>query len=87
MVQIENEYGGFHTCDRDYLRWLRDETHKYVRDQALLFTTDIPDLNIKCGKIDGVFATTDFGIDRGKTYMIYIKMHYLIHNFTCSQRN
>uniref|UniRef100_A0A1B0A5L0 Beta-galactosidase n=1 Tax=Glossina pallidipes TaxID=7398 RepID=A0A1B0A5L0_GLOPL len=66
MVQIENEYGGFHTCDRDYLRWLRDETHKYVGDQALLFTTDIPDLNIKCGKIDGVFATTDFGIDRVK---------------------
>uniref|UniRef100_A0A1A9W869 Glycoside hydrolase 35 catalytic domain-containing protein n=1 Tax=Glossina brevipalpis TaxID=37001 RepID=A0A1A9W869_9MUSC len=64
MVQIENEYGVFHACDRDYLNWLRDETQKYVGDKALLFTTDVPDLNIKCGKIDGVFATTDFGIDQ-----------------------
>ncbi|XP_023291494.2 beta-galactosidase [Lucilia cuprina] len=64
MVQVENEYGAFHACDRDYLNWLRDETLKYVEDKALLFTTDIPDERIQCGKIEGVFATTDFGIDR-----------------------
>ncbi|XP_065357255.1 beta-galactosidase-like isoform X2 [Calliphora vicina] len=64
MVQVENEYGSFSACDRDYLNWLRDETLKYVGDKALLFTTDIPNDQIKCGKIEGVFATTDFGIDR-----------------------
>ena len=66
MVQVENEYGSFSACDRDYLNWLRDETAAYVQDKALLFTTDIPNERIKCGKIEGVFATTDFGIDRSK---------------------
>ncbi|XP_061390128.1 beta-galactosidase [Musca vetustissima] len=64
MVQVENEYGAFHACDHDYLNWLRDETLKYVHDKALLFTTDIPNDRIKCGKIEGVFATTDFGFER-----------------------
>lgn len=32
----------------------------------MLFTVDIPNSveEMRCGKIDGVFATTDFGIDR-----------------------
>ncbi|XP_073823066.1 beta galactosidase isoform X2 [Musca autumnalis] len=64
MVQVENEYGAFHACDHDYLNWLRDETKKYVKDNALLFTTDIPNERIQCGKIEGVFATTDFGFER-----------------------
>ncbi|XP_075151363.1 beta galactosidase [Haematobia irritans] len=64
MVQVENEYGAFHACDHNYLNWLRDETQKYVQDRALLFTTDIPNERISCGKIEGVFATTDFGYDR-----------------------
>ncbi|XP_013102269.2 beta-galactosidase [Stomoxys calcitrans] len=64
MVQVENEYGVFHACDHDYLNWLRDETEKYVQGKALLFTTDIPNDRIQCGKIEGVFATTDFGYDR-----------------------
>ncbi|XP_037913145.1 beta-galactosidase-like isoform X1 [Hermetia illucens] len=64
MVQVENEYGIFHSCDKNYLNWLRDEFQIYVQEKALLFTTDIPDERISCGKIEGVFATTDFGIDR-----------------------
>lgn len=28
MVQVENEYGSFSTCDRTYQTWLRDETCK-----------------------------------------------------------
>uniref|UniRef100_A0A1I8MKE6 Beta-galactosidase n=1 Tax=Musca domestica TaxID=7370 RepID=A0A1I8MKE6_MUSDO len=64
MVQVENEYGAFYACDHDYLNWLRDETRKYVKDNALLFTTDIPNDRIQCGKIEGVFATIDFGFDR-----------------------
>ncbi|XP_030377653.1 beta-galactosidase isoform X2 [Scaptodrosophila lebanonensis] len=64
MVQIENEYGVYYACDHDYLNWLRDETEKYVQQKALLFTVDIPNELMHCGKIENVFATTDFGIDR-----------------------
>ena len=63
MVQVENEYGAFKTCDKKYKEFLRDETKKYTGDKAVLFTTDRPlDNELKCGLIDGVFATTDFGI-------------------------
>ncbi|XP_060666031.1 beta-galactosidase [Drosophila nasuta] len=64
MVQVENEYAAYYACDHDYLNWLRDETEKYVDNKALLFTVDIPNERMSCGKIDNVFATTDFGIDR-----------------------
>ncbi|EDW76337.1 uncharacterized protein Dwil_GK15404 [Drosophila willistoni] len=64
MVQVENEYGAFDACDHDYLNWLRDETEKHVSGNALLFTVDIPNERMSCGKIENVFATTDFGIDR-----------------------
>ncbi|XP_055904117.1 beta-galactosidase [Eupeodes corollae] len=66
MVQVENEYGSFDACDKNYLNWLRDETNKYVRSDAVLFTTDIPNDRISCGKIDDVFATTDFGLERAQ---------------------
>lgn len=59
MVQVENEYGSF-ACDRNYSIWLRDETQKHVGDKALLFTNDGPE-QTKCGKIENVFATLDFG--------------------------
>lgn len=41
-------------------------SEKYVQNKAVLFTIDIPNTfdEMKCGYIDGVFATTDFGIDR-----------------------
>lgn len=28
MVQVENEYGVYGACDKDYMRFLRDETCK-----------------------------------------------------------
>lgn len=62
MVQVENEYGSY-ACDDDYKNWLRDETEKHVNGKALLFTTDGP-YRVACGKIDGVFATIDFGAGR-----------------------
>lgn len=62
MVQVENEYGGFPACDKVYKDFLRNETEKYTGANAVLFTTDFPWGNaLECGKIDGVFATTDFG--------------------------
>ncbi|XP_050100366.1 beta-galactosidase-like isoform X1 [Anopheles aquasalis] len=63
MVQIENEYGAFGKCDKPYLNFLKEETNRYVQDKALLFTVDRPyDDEIGCGRIDGVFITTDFGL-------------------------
>lgn len=63
MVQVENEYGAMNTCNLNYKNFLRDETLKYTGENALLFTTDRPiDDELSCGFIEGVFATTDFGI-------------------------
>jgi beta-galactosidase len=62
-VQVENEYGAFGVCDKQYINFLRDETEKYVKGNAILFTTDRPILEeLECGQIDNVFVTTDFGI-------------------------
>lgn len=62
MVQIENEYGAFKLCDKEYLNFLKNETTKHVHE-TILFTTDRPfDKELECGQIDGVFVTTDFGI-------------------------
>lgn len=58
-MQVENEYGSY-ACDRNYSRWLRDETQRYVGDKAVLFTNDGP-AQVKCGKIENVLATLDFG--------------------------
>lgn len=64
LVQVENEYGAFE-CDRKYSAWLRDETQKYVGDKAVLFTNDINrDADVKCGKIENVLATLDFGVGK-----------------------
>lgn len=60
MVQVENEYGSFYACDNNYKTFIRDETERYVKGKALLFTNDGPG-QLRCGKIDGVFATLDFG--------------------------
>ncbi|XP_052866830.1 beta-galactosidase-like [Anopheles cruzii] len=63
MVQIENEYGAFGKCDKTYLNFLKEETDRYVQGKAVLFTVDRPyDDEIGCGRIDGVFITTDFGL-------------------------
>lgn len=71
MVQVENEYGAYPACDKPYLNWLRDETLKHVHEDALLFTVDIPEERyLSCGTIENVFATIDFGINRGGRWFI-----------------
>lgn len=60
MVQVENEYGSFSACDKKYSNWIANETRSYVNDKAVLFTNDGPG-QLPCGKIEGVFATLDFG--------------------------
>lgn len=63
MVQVENEYGSFFACDQTYRNWLRDETQSHVKNNAVLFTNDGPTV-LRCGKIQGVLATMDFGSTR-----------------------
>ena len=60
-VQIENEYGSY-GCDFQYNAYLRDKMVGYFGANVVFFTTDgNGDNNLKCGKIDNVFATVDFG--------------------------
>jgi len=74
LVQVENEYGAFH-CDNQYSLWLRDETEKYVGNNAVLFTNDINrDQDLKCGKIENVLATLDFGVANKSTIESYWKL-------------
>ncbi|CAB3398408.1 unnamed protein product [Caenorhabditis bovis] len=62
MLQIENEYGSYGVCDKKYMSFLRDLTRKYVGDDVLLFTTDgSSEELVKCGSVDGVLPTVDFG--------------------------
>ncbi|EDV41992.1 uncharacterized protein Dana_GF17225 [Drosophila ananassae] len=60
MVQVENEYGSYFACDLNYRNWLRDETATHVKNKAVLFTNDGPSV-LRCGKIQNVLATMDFG--------------------------
>lgn len=60
LVQVENEYGVY-ACNRKYMEWIRDETHRYVGDKAALFANDIAiEDHIRCGYVDGILEGTDF---------------------------
>lgn len=66
FFQIENEYGSYKVtggyCDHDYMRHLRNKAFSLLGKDAVIFTTDgdhdSPEL--RCGTIEGVYATIDF---------------------------
>ena len=61
-VQVENEYGSYSPCDRDYTGRLRDFLRKNLGKEVVLFSTDGDgDGYLQCGKLPGVYATVDFG--------------------------
>ena len=61
-VQVENEYGSYSACDRDYTSRLRDFFRQHLGRETVLFTTDgNGDGYLQCGKIAQVYATVDFG--------------------------
>ena len=61
-VQVENEYGSYSPCDRDYTSRLRDFIRQHLGKKVVLFSTDGDgDGYLQCGKIPGVYATVDFG--------------------------
>ena len=65
MVQIENEYGSYPACDKEYLMELYDLTVANLgpATQYVTFTTDGPsDGMLTCGRLAGkAYSTVDFG--------------------------
>ncbi|XP_063964906.1 beta-galactosidase-like isoform X2 [Lytechinus pictus] len=62
MVQVENEYGSYKTCDHAYQRELYHLFRKNLGPDVVLFTTDGPnDHMLQCGSLQDMYATIDFG--------------------------
>lgn len=86
--QIENEYGSYKACDSNYTTRLRDIVKNIVGNAAVLYTTDGAGSSyLRCGKIEGVYATVDFGTGK-KLYscvlcFVFCKcLVYLFHTKT-----
>lgn len=61
-VQVENEYGSYFACDYNYMRYLSKLFRTHLGDEVVLFTTDGAGVGyLKCGSIQGLYATVDFG--------------------------
>ncbi|XP_065844296.1 beta-galactosidase-like [Oscarella lobularis] len=61
-VQVENEYGSFPACDKNYVQHLEDLFRKYLGPNVILFTTDgAADSYLKCGAFPSLYTTVDFG--------------------------
>ena len=39
ILKIENEYGSYYTCDKNYLTSLRDTFRQYLGNDVVYFTT------------------------------------------------
>ncbi|VDL83881.1 unnamed protein product [Schistocephalus solidus] len=64
MIQLENEYGSYVTCDQDYLSTLYEFARYQLGPNVILYTTDGPSMNdLKCGSSDRrLFTTIDFNV-------------------------
>ncbi|XP_014459984.2 beta-galactosidase-1-like protein [Alligator mississippiensis] len=61
-VQVENEYGSSGVCDYDYLKHLLRVFRALLGPDVLLFTTDGNSAaELRCGTLQGLYATVDFG--------------------------
>ncbi|NXY06287.1 BGAL galactosidase, partial [Pteruthius melanotis] len=61
-VQVENEYGSYYACDHGYLRHLLGSFRALLGSEVLLFTTDSTRAEeLRCGTLQGLYATVDFG--------------------------
>ncbi|KAL3191801.1 hypothetical protein MRX96_059535 [Rhipicephalus microplus] len=61
-VQVENEYGQYITCDKNYMRHLVNITRRYLGEDVILFRTDTPsDAAYRCDSVEGTLVTADFG--------------------------
>lgn len=83
FYQIENEYGSYQACDSSYMTQLRDIVKSKVGDAAVLYSTDGAGLSfLRCGKIEGVYATVDFGAGNQLFSCSFI-LHF-INIFSCA---
>ncbi|KFP03301.1 Beta-galactosidase, partial [Calypte anna] len=61
-VQVENEYGSYYACDYEYLQHLLGSFRALLGSEVLLFTTDSTQAEeLRCGTLQGLYATIDFG--------------------------
>ncbi|NXA07294.1 BGAL galactosidase, partial [Sapayoa aenigma] len=61
-VQVENEYGSYYACDYGYLQHLLGSFRALLGNEVLLFTTDSTRVEeLRCGTLQGLYATVDFG--------------------------
>jgi len=61
-VQVENEYGSWGACDKDYMRQLVSLMTHFLGPKTVLFTTDGDGQGfLKCGAIKEAYSTVDFG--------------------------
>uniref|UniRef100_A0A672LJU3 Beta-galactosidase n=1 Tax=Sinocyclocheilus grahami TaxID=75366 RepID=A0A672LJU3_SINGR len=61
-VQVENEYGSYFACDYNYMRHLSQLFRSHLGEEVVLFTTDGAGVGyLKCGSLQGIYATVDFG--------------------------
>lgn len=69
---MENEYGSYFACDYNYMRHLSKLFRSYLGDEVVLFTTDGAGLGyLKCGSIQDLYATVDFG--PGRYLSVFLK--------------
>ena len=63
MSQLENGYGSFNVCDKQYMRELLRLHRKHLGSELVLFTFDDPnDYTLLCGSLPGeALATINFG--------------------------
>jgi beta-galactosidase len=73
LVQVENEYGSY-GCDFAYTTSLRDLIRSHLGNDVVLFTTDgFSNDALKCGKISGVYAAVDFGVEVNPKVAFYFQ--------------
>ncbi|XP_033849501.2 beta-galactosidase [Acipenser ruthenus] len=75
-VQVENEYGSYFACDYNYLRHLTKLFRSHLGDEVVLFTTDgAGEGYLKCGALQGLYATVDFGPGGNVTAQFLTQRH------------
>uniref|UniRef100_H3C259 Beta-galactosidase n=1 Tax=Tetraodon nigroviridis TaxID=99883 RepID=H3C259_TETNG len=75
-VQVENEYGSYFACDYNYMRHLTKLFRSHLGDKVVLFTTDGATTGyLKCGSIQGLYATVDFGPGSNITAAFEVQRH------------
>ncbi|XP_028597258.2 beta-galactosidase-1-like protein isoform X1 [Podarcis muralis] len=76
-VQVENEYGSYYACDYNYMRHLLGVFRASLGEEVVLFTTDGTSVSeLKCGSLQGLYATVDFGPEENVTEAFMLQRLY-----------